>query len=115
MNHKVVNLLLDRNPLEKEESNQEMALRREEIKLKKQEEGRMSLLSQQQLQMQQDMLQMIQQQHQDHPRQQQEQQRQLERLQQQQLQAMQSLLTQQQQQPQVMVSLFERFATKTDP
>ena len=45
----------------------------------------------------------------------QEQQRQQERLQQQQLQAMQSLLTQQQQQSQAMLSLFERFATKTDP
>ena len=97
-----------------EKSNQEMALRREEVELKKKEEGRISLLSQQQLKMQQEMLQMIQQQHQDHQKQQQEQQRQQERLQQQQLQAMQSLLTQQQQQSQAMLSLFERFATKRD-
>lgn len=90
-----------------EKSNQEMALRREEIDLKKQEEGRISLLSQQQLKMQQEMLQMIQQQHQDQQKQQQEQQRQQERFQQQQLQTMQSLLTQQQQQSHAMLSLFE--------
>lgn len=61
-----------------EKSNQEMALRREEIDLKKQEEGRIALLSEQQVKMQQEMLQMIQQQHQDQQRQQQEQQRQQE-------------------------------------
>ena len=44
-----------------EKFNQEVALRREEINLKKQEEGTISLLSQQQLKMQQEMLQMIQQ------------------------------------------------------
>ena len=74
-----------------EKSKQEIALRKEEIELKKQEEGRIAHLSEQQLKMQQDILQMIQQQHQ-------EQQRQQERLQQQQLQTMQSILTQQQQQ-----------------
>ena len=98
-----------------EKSNQEMALRREEIDLKKQEEGRISLLLQQQLKMQQEMLQMIQQQHQDQQKQHQEQQRQQERFQQQQLQTMQSLLTQQQQQSHAMLSLFERFATKKYP
>ena len=44
-----------------EKFNQEVALRREEINLKKQEEGTISLLSQQQLKLQQEMLQMIQQ------------------------------------------------------
>ena len=58
-----------------------MAFRREEIDLKKQEEGTISLLSQQQLEMQQEILHMIQQQHQDQQRQQQEQQRQRDRFQ----------------------------------
>ena len=98
-----------------EKSKQEIALRKEEIELKKQEEGRIAHLSEQQLKMQQDMLQMIQQQHQNQQRQQQEQQRQQERLQQQQLQTMQSILTQQQQQSQAMLALFEKFATKKDP
>ena len=98
-----------------EKSKQEIALRKEEIELKKQEEGRIAHLSEQQLKMQQDMLQMIQQQHQNQQRQQQEQQRQQERLQQQQLQTMQSILTQQQQQSQAMLALFENFATKKDP
>ena len=98
-----------------EKSKQEIALRKEEIELKKQEEGRIAHLSEQQLKMQQDMLQMIQQQHQNQQRQQQEQQRQQERLQQQQLQTMQFILTQQQQQSQAMLALFEKFATKKDP
>ena len=98
-----------------EKSKQEIALRKEEIELKKQEEGRIAHLSEQQLKMQQDMLQMIQQQHQNQQRQQQEQQRQQERLQQQQLQTMQSILAQQQQQSQAMPALFEKFATKKDP
>ena len=99
----------------REKSEQEIALRKEEIELKKQEEGRITHLSEQQLKMQQDMLQMIQQQHQNQQRQQQEQQRQQERLQQQQLQTMQSIVTQQQQQSQAMLALFEKFATKKDP
>ena len=98
-----------------EKSKQEIALRKEEIELKKQEEGRIAHLSEQQLKMQQDMLQMIQQQHQNQQRQQQEQQRQQERLQQQQLQTMQSILTQQQQQSQAMLALFEKFAIKKYP
>ncbi|CAH3167816.1 unnamed protein product [Porites lobata] len=98
-----------------EKSKQEIALRKEEIELKKQEEGRIAHLSEQQLKMQQEMLQMIQQQHQNQQRQQQEQQRQQERLQQQQLQTMRSILTQQQQQSQAMLSLFEKFAPKKDP
>ena len=81
-----------------EKSKQEIALRKEKIELKKQEEGRIAHLFEQQLKMQQDMLQMIQQQHQNQQRQQQEQQRQQERLQQQRLQTMQSILNQQQQQ-----------------
>ena len=98
-----------------EKSKQEIALRKEEIELKKQEEGRIANLSEQQLKMQQDILQIIQQQHQNQQRQNQEQQRQQERFQQQQLQTMQSILTQQQQQSQAMLALFEKFATKKDP
>ena len=85
-----------------EKSKQEIALRKEEIELKKQEEGRIAHLSEQQLKMQQDMLQMIQQQHQN-------QQRQQDKLQQQHLQTMQSILTQQQQQSQAMLALSEKF------
>ena len=98
-----------------EKSKQEIALRKEEIELKKQEEGRIANLSEQQLKMQQDILQIIQQQHQNQQRQNQEQQRQQERFQQQQLQTMQSILTQQQQQSQAVLALFEKFATKKDP
>ena len=58
-----------------EKSKQEISFRKEQIELKKQEEGRIAHLSEQQLKMQQDMLQMIQQQHQNQQRQQQEQQR----------------------------------------
>ena len=98
-----------------DKSEQAIALRKEEIELKKQEEGRITHFSEQQLKIQQDMLQMTQQQHQDQQRQQQEQQRQQERLQQQQLQTMRSIVTQQQQQSQAMLALFENFATKKDP
>ena len=89
-----------------EKLKQEIALRKEEIELKKQEEGRLAHSSEQPLKMQQ---------HQNQQRQQQEQQRQQERPQQQQLHTMQSTLTQQQQQSQAMLALFEKFATKKDP
>ena len=51
-----------------EKSKQEIALTKEEIELKKQEEGRIANLSEQQLKMQQDILQIIQQQHQNQQR-----------------------------------------------
>ena len=80
---------------------QEMALRREEIEMRKQEEMRGS----QQTTMQQEMLRMIQQQ-------QEEQLKQQQRNQNQQLQFMQSMFNQQQQQSQALLSLIERLAPK---
>ena len=82
-----------------------MALKREEIEIRKQEEARGSRISEQQTKMQQDMLKIIQQQ-------QEEQHRQQQRNQQQTLQFMQSMLNQQQQQSQAMLALIERLAPK---
>ncbi|PFX18625.1 hypothetical protein AWC38_SpisGene17000 [Stylophora pistillata] len=80
---------------------QEMALRRKEIEMKKQEGMRGS----QQTTMQQEMLRMIQQQQED-------QQKQQQRKETQQLQFLQSMLNQQQQQSQVLLSLIERLTPK---
>ena len=80
---------------------QEMALRREEIEMRKQEDMRGS----QQTTMQHEMLRMIQQQQEDQLKQQQ-------RNETQQLQFMQSILNQQQQQSEVLLSLIERLAPK---
>ena len=80
---------------------QEMALRREEMEMRKQEEQRSS----QQTTMQQGMLRMIQQQQEDQLKQQQ-------RSQNQQQQFMQSMLNQQQQQSQALLNLIERLAPK---
>ena len=82
-----------------------MALRREEIELRKQEEGIGSRTSKQQTKLQQDMLKIIQQQ-------QEEQHKQQQRNQQQTLKFMQSMLNQQQQQSQAMLALIERLAPK---
>lgn len=95
-----------------DKAKEEMALRKEEIDIKKQEEARSSLLSEQQNKMQQQMLTIIQHQHQEQGKQQQEQQKQQERHQQQQLLAMQSMLSQQQQQSKLLLTLFEKFAPK---
>ena len=84
---------------------EEMALKREEIEIRKQEEARGSRISEQQTKMQQDMLKIIQQQ-------QEEQHRQQQRNQQKTLQFMQSMLNQQQQQSQAMLALIERLAPK---
>ena len=80
---------------------QEMALRREEIEMRKQQEMRGS----QQTSVQQEMLRMIQQQQETQLKQQQ-------RNQTQQLQFMQSMLNQQHQQSQALLSLIERLAPK---
>ena len=84
---------------------EEMALKREEIEIRKKEEGRGSRISEQQTKMQQDMLKIILQQ-------QEEQHRQQQRNQPQTLQFMQSMLNQQQQQSQAMLALTERLAPK---
>ena len=83
---------------------EEMALKREEIEIRKQEEARGSRISEQQTKMQQDMLKIIQQQ--------QEKQHRQQGNQQQTLQFMQSMLNQQQQQSQAMLALIERLAPK---
>ena len=80
---------------------QELALRREEMEMRKQEEMRGS----QETTMQQEMLRMIQQQQENQMKQQQ-------RNQTQQLQFMQSMLNQQQQQSQALLSLIDRLAPK---
>ena len=85
---------------------EEMALKREEIEMRKQEEARGSRITEQQTKMQQDMLKIIQQQE--------EQDRQQQRNQQQTLQFMQSMLNQQQQQTQAMLALIERLAPKEE-
>ena len=95
-----------------DKAKEEMALRKEEIDLKKQEEARNSLLAEQQNKMQQQMLTIIQYQHQEQGKQKQEQQKQQERYQQQQLQAIQSMLSQKQQQSQLLLTLLEKFAPK---
>ena len=82
---------------------EEMALKREEIEMGKQEEARRSRIREQQP----NMLKIIQQQ-------QEEQHRQKQRNQQQTLQFMQSMLNQQQQQSQAMLALIERLAPKEE-
>ena len=84
---------------------EEMALKREEIEIRKKEEARGSRISEQQTKMQQDMLKIILQQ-------QEEQHRQQQRNQPQTLQFMQSMLNQQQQQSQAMLALTERLVPK---